>query len=194
MIIRQELILIYCHRKIMSALLLVLTCICCSTCALSTVGTAMKVTALLLVLLWSLVEVHSQTVPYLTFMGETLPNHAFVNLSLVGTDGIDSVQCHTDLSTCCSGTQGADRGDWYFPSGDRLGFSNSAGNIYEFRTAQRVDLRRRNNADMPSGIYRCDIETNAVNSADSDDNTDRETVYAGIYATGGELTLLLQLH
>ena len=155
----------------------------------------MKATVLLLVLLWSLVEVHSQTVPYLTFMGETLPNHAFVNLSLVGNalDSSDSVQCHTDLGTCCSNPQGSHRGDWYFPSGGRLPF-NTPNVVYEHRTAQRVDLRRNGNADTPSGIYRCDIETNAVNSNDANTNTDRETVYAGIYATGGKLTLLLQLH
>ena len=143
---------------------------------------------LLLILLWSLVEVHSQTVPYVSFMGETLPNHAFVDLSLVGTasDGSDSVQCHTDLDTCCSGVQGSDRGDWYFPSGDRLPFS-ALNVVYELRVAQRVDLRRSGNADMPSGIYRCDIETNAVNSYDI---TARETVYAGLYATGGKLTVL----
>ena len=71
-------------------------------------------------------------------MGETLPNHAFVNLSLVGNadDGSDSVQCHTDLSTCCSGAQGADRGDWYFPSAVRLGFPSGSGYIYEARGAK----------------------------------------------------------
>ena len=144
---------------------------------------------LLLVLLWSLVEVHSQTVPYVSFMGETLPNHAFVNLSLVGNAGDDSVQCRTDLSTCCSGVQGSDRGDWYYPSGDRLLFS-ALNVVYQHRIAQRVDLRRNGNADMPSGIYRCDIETNAVNSDYSDDTTTRETVYTGLYVTGGKLTVL----
>ena len=129
---------------------------------------------------------------YISFMGETLPNHAYVDISLVGNadDGSDSVQCHTDLVTCCSGNQGDDRGDWYLPSGDRLGFT-APDVVFESRVAQRVDLRRRNNADRPSGVYRCDIETIAVNS---DDNMDRETVYAGLYATGGKLTLLLQLH
>ena len=133
-------------------------------------------------------------------MGDTLPNHSYVNLSPVGKagNGSDSVQCHTDLSTCCSGNatsgQGVDRGDWYFPSGDRLGFSAGSGDIFESRVAQRVDLRRKNNADMPSGIYRCDVETVAVHSDDNTDTTTRETVYAGIYATGGKLTLLLQLH
>ena len=137
---------------------------------------------LLLILLWSLVEVHSQTAPYVSFMGETLPNHAFVDLSLVGNaiGGSDSVQCHTDLGTCCSSPQGPDRGDWYFPSGDRVSFADDPDDIYEVRGAQRVDLRRRNNADMPSGIYRCAIQT-----------IQRETVYhAGLYATGGKLTVL----
>ena len=146
--------------------------------------------SVLLFLLWSLVEVHSQTppAPYLTFMGETLPDHAFVNLSLVGDalDGSDSVQCRTDRSSCCSGAQGADRGDWYFPSGDRLGFSYYFGayrDIYEQRLSQGVDLRRRIHADIPSGIYRCDIPTIAN---DHDDYYDRESVYAGLYASGGK--------
>ncbi|CAI8046731.1 hypothetical protein GBAR_LOCUS25838, partial [Geodia barretti] len=45
----------------------------------------------------------------------------------VGNDGSgsDSVQCHTDLSTCCSGTEGSHRGDWYFPDETRLPFSRT---------------------------------------------------------------------
>ena len=79
--------------------------------------------SVLLFLLWSLVEVHSQTAPYLTFMGEILPNHSYVNLSLVRADGSgEEVVCHTDLQTCCYGGAGPDRGDWYFPNGDRLPF------------------------------------------------------------------------
>ena len=63
--------------------------------------------SVLLFLLWSLVEVHSQTppVPYLTFIGETLPNHSYVDLSALGElDNVDDhVVCHTDLTTCCGG-------------------------------------------------------------------------------------------
>ena len=137
---------------------------------------------LLLCLLSALMEVHSQTVPYVSFMGTNLPNHSYVDLTLVGDalDGSDSVQCHTDLDWCCSGAQGPGRGDWYFPNGDRLSFSGNPGDIYESRGAQRVDLHRRNNGDT-SGIYRCDIETYAVNDEDG-----RETVYVGLYASGGE--------
>ena len=141
----------------------------------------MRTPLLLLCLLWSLVEVHSQTeYPYVSFMGETLPNHAYVNLSLVG-NGYSGVQCHTDLSTCCTGTQGVHHGDWYHPDSEmRLPFYDD---IYEVRGAQRVDLRRRNNADMPSGIYRCRIATNAVH--DDNDRYVRESVYVGLYASGG---------
>ena len=54
-------------------------------------------------LLWCLVEVNSQTFPYVSFLGQTLANHSYVNFSLVGplSNGSDSVQCHTDLTTCC---------------------------------------------------------------------------------------------
>ena len=79
----------------------------------------MSVWVLLLSLLWSLVGVHSQqTFPYISFNGTTLANHSYVNLSLVGNDiatSSDSVQCHTDLTTCCTRGDGVHRGDWYFP-------------------------------------------------------------------------------
>ena len=141
----------------------------------------MKLSSLLLVLslLWSLVEVHSQTFPYVSFIGQTLANNSYVNISLVGTSGSDSVQCHTDLNTCCNGPQGPHRGDWYFPDGGRLPFS---GDIYESREAQRVEIRRRNTTSQ-TGLYRCDIATNAVH--DDTDQSVREAVYVGLYTASG---------
>ena len=113
-----------------------------------------------------------------------LSNHSYVNLTAVGaaTDGSDSVQCHTDLSTCCNNAAGDDRGDWFFPNGTVLPFPNATYNIFEGRRmSQRVDLQHRGTGDAISGIYRCTVETNAVNDEDG-----RETVYAGLYASGGE--------
>ena len=73
----------------------------------------METLLLLLSLLWPLVEANSQTeYPYVSFMGETLPNHSYVNLNLVGYNG--SVQCHTDLITCCNGSD--HHGEWTLPS------------------------------------------------------------------------------
>ena len=61
----------------------------------------------------------SWAIPYVSFRGQTLANHGYVNLRLVGRpedggggggDGGDDVQCITDLSSCCSGTDGVHRG------------------------------------------------------------------------------------
>ena len=131
----------------------------------------------LLLVLLSLVEVHcQQAVPYVSFRGQVLANHSYVNIGQVGNDGSsNSVQCHTDLNTCCSAAQGIHRGNWYFPNGNRLPHPG-VGNIYQSRRAQRIDLRH-NNANEPSGIYRCDVPTNA-------DNGIRVTVYVGLYTSG----------
>ena len=107
-------------------------------------------------------------------MGETLANHSYVDLSLVGNDGSgsDSVQCHTDLNTCCSGAQGSHRGDWFFPNGSQLPLSGSGIAISQQHGAQRVDLRHTSGT-TPTGIYRCDIPTHSTN----------ETVYVGLYTS-----------
>ena len=145
-------------------------------------------TAVLCTLLWSLVEVHSQIAPYVSFMGETLPNHSYVDLNEVGTDSGDpgnTVRCITDLNTCCSTPQGRHRGDWHFPNGTtRLPFSSITGTIFESRDSQRVHIHRRSGANPPSGIYHCDIPTIAV--SDENDISVRDTVYVGLYATGGK--------
>ena len=136
---------------------------------------------LLLCFLSALVEVHSQTAPYLTFMGNNIPNHGYVDLNTVGTENTHAVQCHTDLTTCCSGSQGPDRGDWFFPNGNRLPFS---GVVFEGRSDQRVSLLYTGSGGT-SGIYHCDIETVAVNN-----NEGHETLYVGLYTSGGECSQL----
>ena len=146
----------------------------------------MSVSTLLLLLLF-LVEVHSQqTFPYVSFnrTGPALANHSYVDLSTVGSalDNSDSVVCHSDLGTCCSGSQGFHRGNWYFPDGTILPFS---GTIYLGRAAQ-IAIIRCTTATGPTGIYHCRIATHAVHS-----NTDQsvgETLYVGLYlADGGKL-------
>ena len=136
-----------------------------------------------LMLSWSLEDVNSQTFPYVSFMGQTLANDSYVDINLVGDgdSGSDSVQCITDLHTCCTNTYGSHRGDWYFPGGNRLGFHSYI--IHESRGPQRVNLRRRSSAISPTGIYRCDIPTNAVH--DNTDNSGRDTVYVGLYTASG---------
>ena len=153
--------------------------------------------SMLLFLLWSLVEVHSQTppAPYLTFMGETLPDHSYVDLSALGEidNEDDHVVCHTDLTSCCGGFNFYNRGFWYFPNGTVLpgaaGSGAAANPIVLMRGPQLVRLIRGTGpGDVPSGLYRCIIETNAVNYGPgypSPDNGIGETLYVGVYSTGG---------
>ena len=149
--------------------------------------------SVLLFLLWSLVEVHSQTAPYLTFMGETLPNHSYVDLSALGEleNEDDHVVCHSDLTSCCGGSGQNDRGYWYFPNGDVLpgaaGTSAADNPIVLMRTLLLVSLIRGTGpGDAPSGLYRCIIETNVINGQDkSPEGITGETLYVGVYSTGG---------
>ena len=153
--------------------------------------------SVLLFLLWSLVEVHSQTppAPYLTFIGETLPNNSYVDLSALGElDNVDNhVVCHTDLTTCCGGAGVNDRGFWYLPNGDVLpgaaGTGATTNTIVLMRTVQSVRLiRGTGSGDVPSGLYHCTIETVADNDDPGSpypDNSIGETLYVGVYSTGG---------
>ena len=116
-------------------------------------------------------------------MGDILPNHAYVDLTTVGeniSDPGNTVRCHSDLTTCCSRDEGDHRGNWFFPGGSVLRFTGSSDDIVMDREPQEVHIRRRNNVMSPSGIYRCDIETMAVNDNDTATITG-ETVYVGLY-------------
>ena len=146
---------------------------------------ASSLVSVLLALFLSVVVANHNNIPYVAFSGQTLVNHSYVDLSLVGSDpsGSDTVQCHTDLNTCCSGAVGSHRGDWYFPNGTKLPFS---GDIYENRRGHRVDLHHRGGVTLLGGIYRCDIPTNAVHSYNYDNyNSIRESVYVGLYSGSG---------
>ena len=143
----------------------------------------MRAAVLLCALLWSLVD-SQPPAPYVSFNNMNLPNHGYVDLSLVGdpetsTSSGDAVQCHTDIQACCSAAEGGIRtGNWYLPGGMRLPFNSTAtADIHMIRTVRRVELRRRDVALSPSGIYRCDI------MVDGDD--EEKTVYVGIYGSGG---------
>ena len=139
-----------------------------------------------LLLLWSLVEVQSRTeYPYVYFRGHLIHNHSYVDLGKVwdipsGSDN-NTVQCRTDLETCCRNQSGfPGRGDWFAPGSDtRLPFGNDQAKIYEDRKQQVVHLKRRHDAVKPNGIYRCIIPTNAVHS--NSDPSVGETVYVGLY-------------
>ena len=137
-------------------------------------------------LLWCVVKVHSQTeAPYLTFMGETIPNNSYVDLRQVGQGGTAAViTCNTNLSSCCRNS--SIHGGWFFPNGTALpdvDISNSNPSpIAQRWLDQKVRLQHgpsnRNISVIPSGIYHCDIAIS---------DSKMETVYIGIYVSEGGL-------
>lgn len=139
------------------------------------VHSEMMKSGLLCVLCILAVEVTSDTLPSVTFFGYTLVNHDYINLTRVGSgdDGESSLKCHTDLYT----------GDWYAPNDSRV---PSDGAVYKTYMEKRVDLRRRSDVSLTSGIYRCTVETAAVTSSDIDDTSStQESLYVGLYTSGG---------
>ena len=139
--------------------------------------------SVLLFLLWSLVEVHSQTppAPYLTFMGEILPDHSYVDLSALGEFENVHIVCHTDLTSCCGGTGRDDRGFWYFPNGDVLpGAADNPIVLMKTLLVARL-IRGTGPGDAPSGLYCCTIETVAVNGlSDPVNNYWRDTLCGSV--------------
>ena len=132
----------------------------------------------IVLLLLFLVEVHcQQTYPYVQPFLCTVGNAG---------DNSDSVVCHTDLSTCCSGSEGSHRGDWCFPNGTVLPFAGRSVPIGLARTAQ-IAVIRRTTATGPTGIYRCDIPTVAFH--DDTDISVRDRVYVGLYTSSGDMLM-----
>ena len=119
----------------------------------------MKHTSLLVLsFLCFLVEVDCQQ--KLAYMNETLPNNSYVDFGLVGSynDRSNLLRCRSELDSCCSRAEGNLRGDWFFPSGERLPFPG-LGDPYQSRRAQTVDINRVT-ATSPTGIYQCSIAYN----------------------------------
>ena len=130
---------------------------------------------LLAICLLCVLEVDCQTFPQLSFGdNNVLPNHSYVDLGMVGISFNKSVQCRSDLSD-------NHNGQWYFPNGDPLQNKSEDGDIYQVEPDMdntTVDLRRRNNANSPTGIYHCEIAVSG--------NADGARVYVGLYINGGK--------
>ena len=81
----------------------------------------------------------------------------YSNNSIVTVDDIaendGALLCYTNNVECCSSGQG----EWYFPNGTTVGTSGAGGDFYRNRGPSVVRLNRRNNAMMPTGVFRCEV-------------------------------------
>ena len=124
--------------------------------------------------------IHSQNFPYIRYRGITLRNNSFINIGNLGTN--DSIECVTDLNTCCYKNESVARRAWFLPNRTML----SRRRVQEIGAYKLVgkkqtlslkltDLTARDNPDL-SGVYECSIDT-----------TSRpwESVYVGLYYEPG---------
>ena len=134
----------------------------------------------------SLVGVDSETVtPYLSFRGRNLSNHSYVNI--IQVMWYDNVECHSKLEGCCGLTEEGPRGDWFFPNGSMLKTDNYSYGTFQIHRFQKVNIRRLNWSSLslpPEGVYHCDI-------AVTTDKPVHQSLYVGLYSTGGKLLLIL---
>ena len=67
-------------------------------------------------------------------------------------------------------------GEWYFPNnGSAVRVGGSRDSIYRNRGPSVVRLNRRNNATMPTGVFRCEIPDASGTS---------QIIYLGVYLQG----------
>ena len=105
-----------------------------------------------------------------------LNGYIYGNNSIVTVDDIaendSALLCYTNSDGCCESSR---KGEWYFPSGTTVGVMNDGGDLYRNRGPSVVRLNRRNNAMMPTGVFRCEIP---------DVNGTNQSIYVGIYPHG----------
>ena len=83
--------------------------------------------------------------------------------------------CLTDSAQCCRGgdnPNGGGLGEWYFPDGIVVQAGSEGGNLYRNRDKSIVRLNRRNNAQSPTGVYRCEVPSASGETL---------TILAGLY-------------
>ena len=87
------------------------------------------------------------------------------NSALVLTDigeGGSALLCLSDSTQCCRETDdpsgdNTPLSNWYFPNGSSVRNSDFGGDIYITRGPSAVRLNHRNNAQSPTGVYRCEV-------------------------------------
>ena len=110
---------------------------------------------------------------YLSLNNSYIPNHGYVVISDIGTSNDGALLCNTNYIP----DSGYNGGNWYAPDGTHV---RNVGGVPGFRRNRDpgvVRLIRRTDTVIPAeGIYRCTVQ---------DDSTEVQSVYVGLYNSGG---------
>ena len=96
------------------------------------------------------------------------------------TEGDNAMLCLTDATQCCRGSDNPSGalGDWYFPDDTLVpDGTDTSRDIYRNRGASLVRLNRRNNAQSPTGVYRCEIP---------DASGTNQNIFIGVNSNGNQ--------
>ena len=113
---------------------------------------------------------------FLTLGSGSIPRHGYVVISDIGFTDETALLCNTNYSPT-GGTNS--RWNWFAPDGTRvLGVGETAVPGFRRNRGPRVVRLIRNTATGPpaEGMYRCEIQ---------DDTMTTQTVYVGLYNSGG---------
>ena len=117
----------------------------------------------------------------LTDLSFVLGENIYGNNSIVTVDEIaendSALLCYTNNRTCCKINGLTGIGEWYFPNETMVSFGShdKGGDFYRNRGPSVVRLNRRNNAMMPTGVFRCEIP---------DASGTNQSIYIGVYPHG----------
>ena len=114
---------------------------------------------------------------YLSLNGDNFPNHGYVVISDIGTTDDDTaLLCNTNRIPTGSANSG---GNWFVPDGSVVVSNNNVGTADFGRTRDPGLVRLiRNSAATGTpteGIYSCTVQ----------DTVTLQTVYVGLYNSGG---------
>ena len=124
----------------------------------------------------------------LQLSGQRYANNSLVTLTAIGEGDTAALLCLTDQEMCCRGSDGVPGGDWYYPNNGSLvpfGFEMPMASIYQNRVASRVRLNRRDDAQSPTGVYRCEIP---------DASGTEQSIYVGLYLESEGNNYILHYH
>ena len=115
-------------------------------------------------------------VPYITFMGERLPNNAFVDIQQISNTENTTVQCHTDLSECCDPSQHSHTGVWVLPNGAEVMHGQTVFGYTATGTERRIDLTYNTLLNSAvEGVFICTVFISGTPIV-------QQSVYVGIYS------------
>ena len=120
---------------------------------------------------------------YLSLNDVIIPNNSHVVISDIGSTENTALTCNTNRPVINNFNIRHSGGNWYGPSGTRVGTigSDNVPGFVRTRGPMAVRLLRNTATDPPSeGIYHCVVE---------DDTMTEHTLYVGLYNSGGKLPI-----